>query len=77
MATQSKLTERYNLVRSEYIRDGVWRDFTVRKNVSEKRIDVFFKQLSGRHQSSQVVYIREPLLPTDILNRDLFKVVNL
>jgi len=77
MATQSKRPERYNLIRSEYIRDGVWRDFAVRKNVSKKQIDVFFKQLSGRHQSSKVVYIREPLLPTDILNRDLFKVVNL
>jgi hypothetical protein len=76
MAIQSKRPVRYNLVRSEYIRDGEWRDFTVRKNISEKQIADFFKQLSGRHQSSKVVYIREPLLPTDILNNDLFKVVN-
>jgi hypothetical protein len=76
MATQSKRPVRYNLVRSEYVRFGVWRDFTVRKNVSEKQVDVFMDKLAGKHQSSKVMYIRQPVLLRDALHQDLTKVVN-
>jgi hypothetical protein len=76
MVTQSKRPVRYNLVRSEYIRDGIWRDFTVRKNVSEKQVDVFMDKLAGRHQSSKVMYVRQPVLLRDVLHQDLTKVVN-
>jgi hypothetical protein len=76
MVTQSQRPVRYNLVRSECVRFGIWRDFTVRKNVSEKQVDVFMDKLAGRHQSSKVMYVRQPVLLRDALHQDLTKVVN-
>jgi hypothetical protein len=59
--TVLKSGTRYNLVRSEYIADGIWRDNQIRKNVSEAQMKTFMKKLNGRHQSGRFMYIGEPI----------------
>lgn len=76
MSSLSGKPLRYDLIRSEYVGDTVWRDKTVLKNVAEARLNVFMKKLSGRYQSGKFVYLAAPIRRQNTSGEALMKVLN-
>lgn len=68
--------QRFNILRSEYVNEGVWRDKAIRKNLSEHQVRVFMRKLSGRFQSAKFVYSAEPVRRQNTSTDALFEVLN-